>query len=220
MRVPLVRFGDDERPFAWWELLFIPVMLPLIFISLLVLAVLSVPAEVVYGLRQRRREKELRPRLAAVGRVMDWAEVETKLVVGDGTLVVEHCSPKGPVREWWTADDLVAAAPVTLPTSIRAPAEDGLTQLQDYAASCAVRYLDHDAGSACLTDVSVPLHQKPAKYIVVHLGGGMMTAIVLRTGRDLAGKYPRGRVVTLVAWTDKRVLFAGDAETVFLGDPA
>ncbi|MBN9521451.1 hypothetical protein J0H58_23510 [bacterium] len=78
MRVPLVRFGNDEWPFAWWELLFIPVMLPLIFVSLLVLAVLSVPAEFVYGWRQHRREKQLRPRLAAAGRVMDWAEVETR----------------------------------------------------------------------------------------------------------------------------------------------
>ncbi|MBN9521452.1 hypothetical protein J0H58_23515 [bacterium] len=66
------------------------------------------------------------------------------------------------------------------------------------------------------------MHQKlnPAKSVVVDLGGGLMTAIVLRTGRDLAGKYPRGRVVTLVAWADKPVLFAGDAEMVFLGNPA
>ena len=73
---------------------------------------------------------------------------------------------------------------------------------------------------AKLTEVPVPLARRldPAKYVVVDLGGGMMTAILLGTGRKLADKYPAGKVVTLVAWQGEPLLFAGDAESVFLAD--
>jgi hypothetical protein len=221
VRVPLIRFGADETPYAWWEWLFAPVMMPLIFAGLLVMAVVSVPVEFVYRLRQRRNEKRLRPRLAAVGRFLEWPAVEAELRAGEGTLIVEHQSPKGPIREWWAEDDLIAAAPVPLPASLRSsPAEGQLQPLQEYAAACVARYTDVAAGTARLTEVPVPLARRldPAKYVVVDLGGGLMTAILLPTGRRLADKYPAGKVVTLVTWLGEPVLFAGDAETVFLAD--
>jgi len=221
VRVPLIRFGADETPFAWWEWLFAPVMMPLFFAGLLVMAVVSVPVEFVYRLRQQRDEKRLRPRLAAAGRFMEWPAVEAKLRAGEGTLIVEHLSPKGPIREWWAEDDVIAATPVPLPASLKTPPAEGqLPPLQEFAAGCMARYTDTASGAAKLTEVPVPLARRldPAKYVVVNLGGGLMTAILLPTGRKLAEKYPAGKVVTLVTWLGEPLLFAGDAESVFLAD--
>jgi hypothetical protein len=219
MRIPLVRSGGDETPIAWWEWLFAPIMMPLFFIFLLVMAIVSVPVEFVYRLRQQRLEKQLRPRLAAVGRFMEWDEVEAKLRAGVGTLIVEHRSPKGPIREWWTEDDLVTGTPVPLPASLKSPPQEGQLQpLQEFAKSCSARYVDIETGAAKLTEVAVPLGKRldPRKYVVVDLGGGLMTAIILVTGRRLTEKYPQGKVVTLLAWSEEPHLFVGDAESVFL----
>ncbi len=221
MRFPLVRTGSDESPIAWWEWLFAPVILPLFFIFLSVMAVVSVPLEFVYRLRQQSEEKQLRLRLVATGRFMEWAEVEARLKAGAGTLIVEHLSPKGPIREWWSEDDLIAAAPVSLPVSLKSPPGEGhLQMLQEYAAACATRYTDLATGAANLTEVPVPRARRlePAKYVVVDLGGGWRTAILLRTGRKLADKYPASKSVTLVSWLGEPVMFAGDAESVFLED--
>jgi hypothetical protein len=78
--------------------------------------------------------------------------------------------------------------------------------------------VDIEAGAARLTEVPVPLGRRldPRKYVVVDLGGGLMTAIVLVTDRKLSERYPQGKVITLLAWYDEPVLFAGDAESVFL----
>jgi hypothetical protein len=150
---------------------------------------------------------------------MEWSEVEVKLRAGEGTLIIEHRSPKGPIREWWAADDLIGASPVPLPASVKAPLAEGpLESLREYAASCAARYLDVESGSAKLTEAPVPWDRRldPRKYVVVNLGGGLMTAILLVTGRDLAGAYPAAKVVSLVTWLGGPALFAGDAEAVFL----
>jgi hypothetical protein len=219
MRIPLVRDGGDETPFAWWEWLLLPIIMPLLFVFLWVMGVLSVPVGFVSRLYQQREERRLRSRLATVGRFMEWAEVEAKLKAGAGTLIVEHCSPKGPVREWWTEDDLVAATPVALPASLNSlPEERQLQLLQDYAKACAVRYVDLERGTAKITEVPVPLGKRldPRKYVVVDLGGGCITAIILVTGRKLPEKYPQGKVVTLLAWSDEPLLYTGDAESVFL----
>jgi hypothetical protein len=219
MRMPLVRRGDDNTPIAWWEWLFAPILMPLFLVWMVLLAVLSFPVGLVYSFQQWREEKRLRPRLTAAGRWIDWSEVEAGLRAGVGTLIIEHRSPQGPVREWWTEDDVIARAPIPLPADVRTPPpEEQIPAVLQYGRECAARYVDVESGSARLTEVPVPLGRKldPRKYVVVDLGGGMMTAIVLSTGRQLAEKYPQGKVVTLVAWSEDPVLAVGDAEAVFL----
>jgi hypothetical protein len=223
MRMPLVRRGDDETPIAWWEWLFAPLLMPLFMVYLLlVMPLVFVPVGFVCGLWQRRQEKRLRAGLAAAGRFVEWAEVEEKLRAGVGTLIIEHRSPGGPIREWWVPADLIADAPVPLPASVRSiPADEGLEPLQRYARICASRYLDVESGSAKLTEVPVPISQRldPRKYVVVDLGGGLMTAVMLATDRKLAEHYPAAKVVTLIAWYDEPVLAVGDIEAVFLPPP-
>jgi hypothetical protein len=128
-------------------------------------------------------------------------------------------SQKGPIREWWTEDNLIAAAPVPLLASLKSPPPEGQLQaLQEYARNCAAKYTDLESGTARLTEVPVPLSRRldPRKYVVVDLGGGLLTAIILPTGRKLADQYPQGRVVTLITWFDEPLLALGDAEPVFL----
>jgi hypothetical protein len=48
VRLPLIRFGRDDRPIAWWEWLFLPVLMPTVGALLGIAAVLSVPYFVVY----------------------------------------------------------------------------------------------------------------------------------------------------------------------------
>jgi hypothetical protein len=82
--------------------------------------------------------------------------------------------------------------------------------------------LDRSTGSAKLTEVPVPPESQfdPGRYTVVNLGDGLMTAIMLIRGRMLSGKYPHGKVVTLVEWLDGPLLFIGDAESVFYPPPS
>jgi hypothetical protein len=46
--VPLIRFGNDERPLAWWEWLFFPIVLPLVMLLLSIAALLSIPYFALY----------------------------------------------------------------------------------------------------------------------------------------------------------------------------
>lgn len=48
MRIPLVRFGSDDRPIAWWEWLFVPVVTPVGLTVLGILALLSIPYFTLY----------------------------------------------------------------------------------------------------------------------------------------------------------------------------
>jgi hypothetical protein len=166
-----------------------------------------------------REEKRLRHKLTLVNRFITWAEVEAKFSAGTGTLVVEHRGPKGPIREWWTEEDVIAASPVSLPASLKSPPNEAeIEPHKQYSKLCATRYVDLEAGGAKATEVPVPLLRRldPRKYMVVDLGGGLMTAVVLKSGRKLAEKYPQGKVVTLLAWSEEPLLFLGDAESVFL----
>jgi hypothetical protein len=77
------------------------------------------------------------------------------------------------------------------------------------------------SGPAKLTEVPVPDERRrdPRKYVTGNLGGGVMTAIVMVTGRKLAEKYPQGKIVTLIGWDVVTILAVGDAEAVFLVPP-
>ena len=210
MRIPLIRSGGDETLIAWWEWLFAPIMMPLFFSILLVMAAASVPVMFVYRRRERRQEKQLRTQLAAAGRFMEWAEVEGKMKSGDGTLIIECREPKGPIREWWTEDDLETAAPVPLPASLRQVVEYQLPSLQEYAKVCLTHYVDIETGIAKLTEVRVSLDW------TLHSGKFLR--------RNLSEKYPQGKVVTLLtlSWEDepRPLLLKGDYESVLFRQPA
>ncbi len=113
---------------------------------------------------------------------------------GTGTLIIEHLSSQGFVREWWTAEDVIGNAPVPLPvTPILLPDENYSTALHAYALSCMQRYTDPTTGIAKLTEAVPGLSE---------------------SHRRLAEKYPRAKIVVLF-------VFGGDAERplIFTKEP-
>lgn len=214
MRIPLLRFRGDDSTVAWWEWLFLPIVVPLLLLALLVI---GPPLLIVSRFRAWRLEKKIRSRLVAVGRTIEWAAVETHLNAGTGTLIVEHCSYAGPIREWWTEDDLLAGSPVPLPTSLDSPPDDGqMQQYLEHAKFCAKRYVDTDEGIAKRTDApGFPDDPLDNGFAAANLGGERTFTIRFDKGRMLAEKFPHGKVVTLLAWSNQPLLFKGDAEAVF-----
>ena len=153
------------------------------------------PITLVYRLRSWHRERHLWRQLAAIDRVVEWNKIEPKFRVGAGTLVFEHCSLKGPVRDWWTEEDVIGSAPLPLPVSLTLPLEVGRAdQLHEYAKACATKYLDLKSGVAKLT--AVP-------------------SVLLIDGK-LAKEIPLGKAVTLINWGKNPELIVGDPNTVFM----
>src|ERR1051326_8645483 len=213
--------GPEDRSVAWWEWLLAPILLPLILVVRLVVAIVSAPFELVYNFRKAGEEPRLRRRLVAAGRFLEWPEVEAKLRAGTGTLIVEHRSPGGPIRDWWTPEDLIAAAPVPVPVSVKSRPAEGQPlrqQMHEYAEACAARNVNVESGSAKLTEFPVPSDRQPdsSQIAIVDLGGGWTSPVRLVTGRNLAEKYPAAKIVTLVTWLGGPLLFVGDIETIFL----
>jgi hypothetical protein len=198
MRIPWVRSDGDTRPRAWWEWLFVPIIVVgyvLFMVAFVVfflgLMVVSIPLLPVFSLLLYLEMKRLRRRLAQAGRVVEWSEVEAKLAAGEGTLILEYWSPKAGRRTWWTQDDLNAGAPVPLPSMDSETEEAQRLLLDEYANACEARYTNVKTGTARLTVVPSPL--------------------------------PRGiepnKVVTLWVWTDPPFLVAGDAYSALPDGP-
>ena len=213
---------DENEHLQWWfwpYWLLCMILSPVIFAVLLVAVLVSIPFDFIRRIKQKRREKDICNRLVSEGRFAKWIDVESRLKDGSGTLIVQHCSPKGPIREWWTDDDIIGDAPISLPGALsEMPAESELEMLQTYARECSQRYLDEETGLAKLTEVPVPrsVAMDPRKYTTVHVGDGFMTAIILPRGRELPTKFPTGNVITLIEWFDEPIMAVGDAESVFL----
>lgn len=175
---PPAREVEKEKP-PWWKP-FLIFLAPLWLLGLLLLPIamlISIPISSRLKRRMERQEKALKNQLKDVGRFVDWTEVESKLERGEGTLIVEYCFPKGPVREWWTEDDVIGNAPRALSDSTDADLDRRTDRLADYARSCVVRYVNLDSGIASITE--------PPE------------GLLWDWDRKLDEKYPRGRIVTL-----------------------
>jgi hypothetical protein len=86
-----------------WSVVFLPL--------LLVAGAISFPYALVRKEVTKRRERRFAEHMKVRGRMIDWPDFVRKVSAGDGTLIVERFSLKGPVRMWWTADDLYGSCP-------------------------------------------------------------------------------------------------------------
>jgi hypothetical protein len=169
----------------WREWLRTVVCLPFALLAMLlvglfflIVLLIAIPHELWSRLRERRKERKLRSRLASAGRFLPWSELEEKLKLGEGTLIIEYFRSGDVLCEWWTEDDLVARSPVPLPASpILLPEGDPLISLHRYAEACAARYTETTTGAAKLTQV-------PGREFK-------------GSRRKLSQKYPRARIVIL-----------------------
>lgn len=217
MPVPLSRTADDHTPVAWWEWALGPIVSFFVLLFILLLAagaLILIPFGFLYGFYQWIAEKRFRSRLTACGRLLDWPEVESRLKVGMGTLIVELRTSDRSIREWWTEDDLIAAAPAPLPKCMERQLLEHPAQIQEYAKECSVRYLNRRSGTAKLTHLPVSSESRNDSLKAVELDDGMMTVFLLPSGRALADKCPKAKVVTLLQWHNLWLLYQGDVETV------
>ena len=89
-------------------------LVPLMLVAAAIAAAVSIPYTKVHNRRMARREDRFRESMMLRGRVIDWADFVGELDQGNGVLIVERFSFKGPIRLWWTRDDLYKTCPYPL----------------------------------------------------------------------------------------------------------
>ncbi len=72
---------------------------------------LAISSATVLRWKRRHEELSLRAAMKAQGRVLTWAGFLSKMRTLGGTCIEERFSPKGPMRFWWTQDDVSAESP-------------------------------------------------------------------------------------------------------------
>jgi hypothetical protein len=118
-------------------------MIPVLFIA----AGLSIPVTLVVARVRRRRERAFRRRMQASSRITEWSDFVRALDENRGTLIEERYSLKGPVRWWWTSEDVYQVCPHTM--------VDWMTMLDDpsfrpVAEWFRQRYTSPEIGQAVL----------------------------------------------------------------------
>jgi hypothetical protein len=139
----------EAKPFAAYLGAVLGVLLIPVFA---VAAVLAVPFVFVLKWVRQHREHSFRLRMKSRGRLMTWAEFLRTMRDSGGTCIEERFSPKGPVRFWWTAEDVHGESPY--------PIIDWFTMRKGRKAEpfirwCRERYTGADAGRAVLIDTGL-----------------------------------------------------------------
>lgn len=192
LRLPILRYGRNEPPIAWWEWLFLPIIIPYVIVLVLIGFFIFPPIEYVRDALRIGRKNKLRQKLESRGRYMEWAQVEHELINGRGTLIVEHQPPIGHTREWWTPEDLVGGSPVTLPSGIGLlPKDDNKkSELEAYAQSCIARLIDRETGEAKLTERPYPQLRRYPKARVIELASWYGGSFIADVGADSLLTHP------------------------------
>jgi hypothetical protein len=139
----------EAKPFA----AYLGAVLGVLLIPVLaVAAVLAVPFVFVLKWVRQHREHSFRLRMKSRGRLMTWAEFLRTMRDSGGTCIEERFSPKGPVRFWWTAEDVYGESPY--------PISDWFTMRKGRKAEpfirwCRERYTGANDGRAVLIDTGL-----------------------------------------------------------------
>ncbi len=101
------RVGRDGRVLSKRKTVEFGLAWSVIFTPLFFLAAgLSIPYGFVANYVMKRRERQFRRDMERLGRTMAWVEFVRESGAEDGTLIVDIDSLKGPVRWWWTSENL------------------------------------------------------------------------------------------------------------------
>ncbi len=117
---------------------------------LLVEGMLSIPYTMVWRRVKSRRERRFANTMKADGRLIEWERFMTEINAGHGTLIVERFSFKGPIRLWWTREDVYEVCPYPLVDWLTMARETSFDAVRDW---CHSQYTSN-TGSALLVDGS------------------------------------------------------------------
>jgi len=120
-------------------------MIPVLFAG----ACLAIPFTVGVRWLRLHGEHKLRMLMKSRGRLITWPEFVRDLHERGWNCIEEKFTAKGPVRFWWTPDDVRRESPHEI--------SDWFTmrkgrQYEQFAHWCRARYTSADAGSAVLVD--------------------------------------------------------------------
>ncbi len=123
-------------------------MIPVLFAG----ACLAIPYTVGARWLRVHREHKLRLKMKSAGRLIAWAEFVCAMRERGGTCIEEKFSPKGPVRFWWTPEEVRRESPHEI--------IDWFTmrkgrQHEPFVHWCRERYTNADGGSAVLVDATL-----------------------------------------------------------------
>jgi hypothetical protein len=139
----------DVRPFV----AILGAVLAILLIPLVVVvACVAIPYILVLGWARQHREHRFRMRMKSRGRLMPWAEFVRTMRASGGTCIEERFTAKGPVRFWWTSEDLPGESPY--------PIIDWFTMRKGRSSEpfihwCRERYTAAAGGSAVLVDTGL-----------------------------------------------------------------
>jgi len=121
-------------------------LLPLLLVG----GVLSIPYTMVYRRVKSRRERRFANSMKASGRIINWEHFAPEITAGRGTLIVERFSLKGPIRMWWTPEDVYEVCPYPLVDWLTMARETNFDAVRDW---CHGKYTSN-RGQALLVDGS------------------------------------------------------------------
>jgi hypothetical protein len=108
--------------------LLLPIYLPLMFVG----GALSIPYTMIRRKVVARHEARFADSMRGSGRVMDWADFSSELERGNGMLIVERFSFKGPIRLWWTRENLYRTCPYPLVDWLTITMDAGFDPIRDW----------------------------------------------------------------------------------------
>lgn len=127
---------------------------PVVLVGLMVLSVVSIPVGLVHRALAQRHRRKLVAGTRSQGRVVAFSEIEAKVNSGNGTLIFERRLPKGPMRLWWTPEDICSQCRYPIGSSIDL---SGDSPFADAVGWCRERYTDLRKGKASLVLADRPL---------------------------------------------------------------
>jgi hypothetical protein len=116
------------------------------------LGCIAFPYILILRWMRQHGEHSFRMKMKSRGRLMPWQEFLRSMHEAGGTCIEERFSPKGPVRFWWTQEDVPGQSPY--------PIIDWFTmrkgrQAEPFIRWCRERYTGADGGRAVLVDTGL-----------------------------------------------------------------
>jgi hypothetical protein len=135
----------EKQPSTWMDAVMGVAMIPVLAVG----ACLAIPNTVAVRWLRMHGEHKLRLLMRSKERLITWPEFVRAMRESGGTCIEEKFTAKGPVRFWWTPEDVHREWPheITSWFTMRKG-----RQHEAFVRWCRARYTNADDGSAVLVD--------------------------------------------------------------------